>query len=215
MQARCPPEEYGEVFVLDDGGEVDLDLGNYERYSNVKRTRKKNIKTGKTVQIVPYLRNAIRNWVERVAIVAVDETGVEPNVSIIELGGAVGDIESPLFLESVRWLRGYTGKDNFVHIHVSLVPQTNGEQQKTKPTKHAIASFLGAGLVPDPVEEEQMILVHDIGSTYHVPMLLEQQGVISLLTGLLILEKLGVSEALRKQGDETWKAWKSLTGAPP
>ena len=60
-----------------------------------------------------------------------------------------------------------------------------------------------------------MILVHDIGSTYHVPMLLEQQGVISLLTGLLILEKLGVSEALRKQGDETWKAWKSLTGAPP
>ena len=103
------------------------------------------------MQIVPYLRNAIRNWVERVAIVAVDETGVEPNVSIIELGGAVGDIESPLFLESVRWLRGYTGKDNFVHIHVSLVPQTNGEQQKTKPTKHAIASFLGAGLVPDPV----------------------------------------------------------------
>ena len=161
------PTEHGEVFVLDDGGEVDLDLGNYERYLNVKLTRENNITTGKiyrhviererrgdylgkTVQVVPHLTDATQDWIERVARVPVDETGVEPDACVIELGGTVGDIESAPFLESVRQLRRRAGKDNFVHIHVSLVPQIHGEQ-KTKPTQQAIRDIRAAGLVPDLV----------------------------------------------------------------
>ncbi|CRG87741.1 CTP synthase [Talaromyces islandicus] len=244
------PTEHGEVFVLDDGGEVDLDLGNYERYLNVKLTRENNITTGKiyrhviekerrgdylgkTVQVVPHLTDATQDWIERVARVPVDETGAEPDACVIELGGTVNDIESAPFLESVRQLRRRAGKGNFVHIHVSLVPQIHGEP-KTKPTQQAIKDIRGAGLVPDliacrcatrlerpliekiaaycQVDEEQVIVVHDIESTYRVPMLLKEQKVPSLLTNILNLEKLGISEAQRKRGDETWKAWGSLTG---
>ena len=161
------PTEHGEVFVLDDGGEVDLDLGNYERYLNVKLTRENNITTGKiyrhviekerrgdylgkTVQVVPHLTDATQGWIERVARVPVDETGAEPDACVIELGGTVGDIESGPFLESVRQLRRRAGKNNFVHIHVSLVSQINGEH-KTKPTQQAIKDIRGVGLIPDLV----------------------------------------------------------------
>lgn len=96
------PTEHGEVFVLDDGGETDLDLGNYERYLNITLTRDNNITTGKiyqhviererrgdylgkTVQIVPHLTNALQDWIERVAMVPVDDTNEEPNICVIEL----------------------------------------------------------------------------------------------------------------------------------
>ncbi|KNE60049.1 CTP synthase [Allomyces macrogynus ATCC 38327] len=105
------PLDHGEVFVLDDGGEVDLDLGNYERFLDVTLTRDNNITTGKvyrqviekerrgdylgkTVQVVPHITDAIQDWVERVASVAVDASGQAPDVCIVELGGTVGDIES-------------------------------------------------------------------------------------------------------------------------
>ena len=111
------PTEHGEVFVLNDGGEVDLDLGNYERYLNVTLTRDNNITTGKiyreviekerrgdylgkTVQIVPHLTDAIQDWIERVAALPVDESGEVPDVCIVELGGTVGDIESCLLYTS-------------------------------------------------------------------------------------------------------------------
>ncbi|KAG8905413.1 CTP synthase ura7, partial [Tulasnella sp. 417] len=109
----------GEVYVLNDGGEVDLDLGNYERYLNVTLSRDNNITTGKvysqviekerkgdylgkTVQIVPHVTNAIQDWIERVSKIPVDETGEEPDVCIVELGGTVGDIESAPFIEAMR-----------------------------------------------------------------------------------------------------------------
>ncbi|KAJ3011709.1 hypothetical protein NUW54_g2081 [Trametes sanguinea] len=109
------PQEHGEVYVLNDGGEVDLDLGNYERYLNVTLSRDNNITTGKiyreviekerrgdylgkTVQIVPHVTNAIQDWIERVSKIPVDETGEEPDVCIVELGGTVGDIESAPFV---------------------------------------------------------------------------------------------------------------------
>lgn len=112
------PTEHGEVFVLNDGGEVDLDLGNYERYLNVTLTRDNNITTGKiyreviekerrgdylgkTVQIVPHLTDAIQDWIERVAALPVDESGESPDVCIVELGGTVGDIESAPFVEAL------------------------------------------------------------------------------------------------------------------
>ncbi|KAF2836775.1 CTP synthase [Patellaria atrata CBS 101060] len=159
------PKEHGEVFVLDDGGEVDLDLGNYERYLNITLTRENNITTGKiykhviererkgdylgkTVQVVPHVTDAIQEWIERVAKLPVDDTKEEPDVCIIELGGTVGDIESMPFVEAMTQLRRRAGKNNFIQIHVSYIPLINGEQ-KTKPTQQAIKMVRSAGLIPD------------------------------------------------------------------
>ncbi|KAB2578353.1 putative ctp synthase protein [Lasiodiplodia theobromae] len=159
------PKEHGEVFVLSDGGEVDLDLGNYERYLNITLTRENNITTGKiyqhviekerrgdylgkTVQVVPHITDAIQAWIERVSRIPVDDTNEEPDVCIVELGGTVGDIESMPFVEALTQLRHRAGKNNFLNIHVSYVPTINGEQ-KTKPTQHAVKSVRSAGLIPD------------------------------------------------------------------
>ncbi|KAF9737202.1 CTP synthase [Paraphaeosphaeria minitans] len=159
------PREHGEVFVLSDGGEVDLDLGNYERYLNITLTRDNNITTGKiyqhvieqerkgtylgkTVQVVPHITDAIQDWIERVARIPVDDTNEVPDVCIIELGGTVGDIESMPFVEAMTQLRRRAGRNNFLQIHVSYVPVINGEQ-KTKPTQQAIKAVRSAGLVPD------------------------------------------------------------------
>ncbi|MCJ1337319.1 CTP synthase ura7 [Bachmanniomyces sp. S44760] len=243
------PTEHGEVFVLDDGGEVDLDLGNYERYLNITLTRENNITTGKiylhviererkgdylgrTVQVVPHLTDAIQDWIERVARIPVDDTNQEPNVCIIELGGTVGDIESGPFIEAMRQLRRRAGKDNFLQIHVSLIPVVNREQ-KTKPTQQAIRDVRSAGLSPDliacrcsepleksttdkiamfcQVETSQVVAVHDVSSTYHVPLLLENQGLITLLRDILRLDLLTISPTLVKRGSYTWNAWKTLT----
>ncbi len=146
---------------------MDLDLGNYERYLNITLTRENNITTGKiyqhviererrgdylgrTVQVVPHLTDAIQDWVERVARIPVDDTNEEPDVCIIELGGTVGDIESGPFIEAMRQMRRRAGKDNFLQIHVSLVPVVNREQ-KTKPTQQAIRDARSVGLNPDLV----------------------------------------------------------------
>lgn len=167
------PKEHGEVFVLDDGGEVDLDLGNYERYLNITLTRENNITTGKvylhviekerrgdylgrTVQVVPHITDAIVDWIERVAQIPVDDTKETPDVCIIELGGTVGDIESMPFVEALTHLRRRAGRDNFVQIHVSYIPVVNGEQ-KTKPTQQAIRAVRSAGLIPDLVRNTTII----------------------------------------------------------
>ncbi|KAI9840352.1 MAG: CTP synthase ura7 [Thelocarpon superellum] len=245
------PMEHGEVFVLDDGGEVDLDLGNYERYLNITLTRENNITTGKiyqhviererrgdylgrTVQVVPHLTDAIQDWIERVAKIPVDDTKEQPDVCIIELGGTVGDIESGPFIEAMRQLRRRAGKDNFLQIHVSLIPVVGGEQ-KTKPTQQAIRDVRSAGLSPDliacrciepldksttdkiamfcQVESEQVVAVHDVSSTYHVPLLLEKQGLIGLLRNILRLDAVVISPTLRTRGQQTWHEWKRLTVA--
>lgn len=146
---------------------MDLDLGNYERYLNIKLTRENNITTGKiylhviekerrgdylgqTVQVVPHVTDAIRSWIERVSRIPVDDTNEEPDVCIVELGGTVGDIESGPFIEAMRSLRRAAGKNNFLQVHVSLVPIVGGEQ-KTKPTQQAIKDVRSAGLSPDLV----------------------------------------------------------------
>uniref|UniRef100_A0AAY4BNG5 CTP synthase n=1 Tax=Denticeps clupeoides TaxID=299321 RepID=A0AAY4BNG5_9TELE len=213
------PYEHGEVFVLDDGGEVDLDLGNYERFLDIRLTRDNNLTTGKiyqsvitkerrgdylgkTVQVVPHITDAIQEWVMRQARVPVDDDGVEPQVCVIELGGTVGDIESMPFIEAFRQFQFKVKRENFCNIHVSLIPQpsTTGEQ-KTKPTQNSIRELRGLGLSPDlimcrcatpldnsvkekismfcHVEPEQVICVHDVSSIYRVPLLLENQGVVS------------------------------------
>ncbi|KAM9724430.1 CTP synthase 1b [Menidia menidia] len=161
------PYEHGEVFVLDDGGEVDLDLGNYERFLDIRLIRDNNLTTGKiyqsvinkerrgdylgkTVQVVPHITDAIQEWVMKQAKISVDDDGVEPQVCVIELGGTVGDIESMPFIEAFRQFQFKVKRENFCNIHVSLIPQpkTTGEQ-KTKPTQNSVRELRGLGLSPD------------------------------------------------------------------
>ncbi|KAG7195406.1 CTP synthase ura7 [Scheffersomyces spartinae] len=244
------PLEHGECFVLNDGGEVDLDLGNYERYLNITLTRNHNITTGKiyshviqkerngdylgkTVQVVPHITNAIQDWIERVAKIPVDDTGLEPEVCIIELGGTVGDIESAPFVEALRQFQFRVGQDNFALIHVSLVPVIHGEQ-KTKPTQAAIKDLRSLGLTPDMIacrcqEElevatiekigmfchvgpEQVIAVHDVNSTYHVPLLLKEQRMMKYLTKKLNITTPAAEEDVAK-GEALLSKWKQLTSA--
>jgi CTP synthase len=156
------PFEHGEVFVLDDGGEVDLDLGNYERFLDISLTSSHNITTGKvyrsviekermgeylgkTVQIIPHITNEIKSVMTAVA----DATGAE--VCIVELGGTVGDIEAMPFLEAVRQMNTELGKgENCMFVHTTLVPVlgTVGEQ-KTKPTQHSVKELRAIGIQPD------------------------------------------------------------------
>ena len=174
------PFEHGEVFVLDDGGEVDLDLGNYERFLDIALTRENNITTGKvyanviekerrgdylgkTVQVVPHITNEIQDWIERVAHVSADESEEIPDACVIELGGTVGDIESAPFIEALRQFQFRVGQENVCFVHVSLVPVMGpvGEQ-KTKPTQHTVKELRGLGIIPDilvcrsenPLEDE-------------------------------------------------------------
>ncbi|CAI4056150.1 hypothetical protein SUVZ_02G0760 [Saccharomyces uvarum] len=244
------PLEHGECFVLDDGGETDLDLGNYERYLGVTLTKDHNITTGKiyshviarerkgdylgkTVQIVPHLTNAIQDWIERVAKIPVDDTGMEPDVCIIELGGTVGDIESAPFVEALRQFQFKVGKENFALIHVSLVPVIHGEQ-KTKPTQAAIKGLRSLGLIPDMIAcrctdtldkptidkiamfchvgPEQVVNVHDVNSTYHVPLLLLEQRMIDYLFARLKLEEISLTEEDKQRGLELLSKWKATTG---
>ncbi|XP_058764344.1 uncharacterized protein LOC131637787 [Vicia villosa] len=161
------PFEHGEVYVLDDGGEVDLDLGNYERFLDIKLTRDNNITTGKiyqsviekerrgdylgkTVQVVPHITDAIQEWIERVAKIPVDGKEGPADVCVIELGGTIGDIESMPFIEALGQFSYRVGPGNFCLVHVSLVPILNvvGEQ-KTKPTQHSVRQLRGLGLFPN------------------------------------------------------------------
>ncbi|XP_024532868.1 CTP synthase isoform X3 [Selaginella moellendorffii] len=161
------PFEHGEVFVLDDGGEVDLDLGNYERFLDVTLTKNNNITTGKiyqsvidaerrgdylgkTVQVVPHITVEIQEWIERVAVVPVDGKEGAADVCVIELGGTIGDIESSPFVEALRQFQFRVGQENFCLVHVSLIPVLGvvGEQ-KTKPTQHSVQALRALGLTPD------------------------------------------------------------------
>lgn len=212
------PYEHGEVFVLNDGGEVDLDLGNYERFLDINLYKDNNITTGKiyqhvinkerhgdylgkTVQVVPHITDAVQEWVMNQAKVPVDADKKEPQICVIELGGTIGDIEGMPFVEAFRQFQFKAKRENFCNIHVSLVPQPNATgEQKTKPTQNSVRALRGLGLSPDlivcrstkpiemavkekismfcHVEPEQVIFIHDVSSTYRVPILLEQQGIL-------------------------------------
>lgn len=154
------PFEHGEVFVTDDGGETDLDLGHYERFIDEPLTRNSNATTGsiysavlaaerrgdylgKTVQVIPHITDEIKSRIKRLATDDVD-------VVITEVGGTVGDIEILPFLESLRQYRKDVGRDNICYIHVTLVPfiGPSGEQ-KTKPTQHSVTELRSRGIQPD------------------------------------------------------------------
>ncbi|KAF4519181.1 hypothetical protein B566_EDAN008244 [Ephemera danica] len=161
------PYEHGEVYVLDDGGEVDLDLGNYERFLDITLHRDNNITTGKiyqhvinkerhgdylgkTVQVVPHITDAVQEWVERVAKQSVSSDDREPDVCLIELGGTIGDIEGMPFVEAFRQFQFRVKRENFCCVHVSLVPQPRSTgEHKTKPTQSSVRELRGLGLSPD------------------------------------------------------------------
>jgi CTP synthase len=156
------PFQHGEVFVTDDGGETDLDLGHYERFVDVPLSKKSNATTGsiyqevlakerrgaylgQTVQVIPHITDEIKERILRLADDDVD-------VVITEIGGTVGDIEILPFLEAIRQFRKDVGRDNVFYVHVTLVPfiGPSGEQ-KTKPTQHSVTELRGRGIQPDAI----------------------------------------------------------------
>ena len=197
------PFQHGEVFVTDDGAETDLDLGHYERFTHAHLTRDNNLTTGriyeqiitkerrgdylgKTVQVIPHVTNEIKNAMKKVAAMGQD-------VTIIEIGGTVGDIESLPFLEAIRQMRQELGRENTVFVHVTLVPWIAAAQElKTKPTQHSVKEMLSIGIQPDillcrsdrflsndikskialfcNLEEKAVITARDVASIYEVPL---------------------------------------------
>jgi len=157
------PFQHGEVFVTDDGGETDLDLGHYERFTGIDLRRDSNVTTGSvylaviqrerrgdflgdTVQVIPHITNEIKSRIRRLG------ERTDADVVITELGGTVGDIEILPFLEAVRQFRNDVGPGNSACIHVTLAPYiAPSEEMKTKPTQHSVAELRSRGIVPDAI----------------------------------------------------------------
>ncbi len=157
------PFQHGEVFVTDDGGETDLDLGHYERFTGENLRRTSNVTSGSvylsviqkerrgdylgdTVQVIPHITNEIKDRIHRVG----DQGDID--VVITEVGGTVGDIESLPFLEAIRQYGNDVGRDNVLFIHVTLVPYiSTSEELKTKPTQHSVAELRSKGIHPDVI----------------------------------------------------------------
>jgi CTP synthase len=214
------PFQHGEVFVTDDGAETDLDLGHYERFTHARLSRDNNLTTGriyeqiitkerrgdylgKTVQVIPHVTNEIKNAMRKVA--------ADADVTIVEIGGTVGDIESLPFLEAIRQMRQEFGRENTVFVHVTLVPWIGAAQElKTKPTQHSVKELLSIGIQPDillcrtdrflsheikskialfcNLEERAVIAAKDVESIYEVPLTFAQEGVDKLALKYLHIE---------------------------
>ncbi len=214
------PFQHGEVFVTDDGAETDLDLGHYERFTHAHLSRDNNLTTGriyeqiitkerrgdylgKTVQVIPHVTNEIKNAMRKVA--------ADTDVTLVEIGGTVGDIESLPFLEAIRQMRQELGRENTVFVHVTLVPWIAAAQElKTKPTQHSVKELLSIGIQPDillcrtdrflshemkskialfcNVEEQAVVTAKDVPSIYEVPLVFAQEKVDALVLKYLHLQ---------------------------
>jgi CTP synthase len=153
------PYQHGEVYVTDDGGETDLDLGHYERFTNSTPSKQSNWTTGKiylsviqkerrgdylgrTVQVIPHITNEIKD--------AIRAASKDVDIALVEIGGTVGDIESLPFLEAIRQFRQDVGRDNTLYIHLTLVPFIGAAGElKTKPTQHSVRDLRSIGIQPD------------------------------------------------------------------
>ena len=220
--------EHGEVFVLNDGGEVDLDLGNYERFLSITLTRDHNLTTGKvynaviakerkgdylgkTVQVVPHITDEIQAWIERAAMIPIDDSGEPADVCLIEVGGTVGDIESSVFLEALRQFQFRVKRENFCLIFISIIPFLGNDcEQKAKTTQHGVKELRAVGLSPDiiicrskdPIEfrsrekisvfchvrPSHVLCIYEVSNIYHVPLILADQGLHLNLMEQLHLE---------------------------
>ena len=229
------PFEHGEVFVLDDGAETDLDLGHYERFTDENLHKGSNLTTGavysavlakerrgdylgKTVQVIPHITDEIKS---RIRSLAESETA---DLVVVEVGGTVGDIESLPFLEAIRQLRNEVGRENCAFVHVSLMPfiGPSGEL-KTKPTQHSVKELRSLGLQPDAIvcRSDRVIgrhLKEKISLLCDVPI----SGVISAIDAdsiykvPLVLHKEGlddyVAEHLRVDDAPDLSEWQTLVG---
>ncbi len=153
------PFQHGEVYVTDDGAETDLDLGHYERYTNVTTGQKNNFTSGRiynnvitkerrgdylggTVQVVPHITDEIKR--------AITDLADDEDVVIVEIGGTIGDIESLPFIEAIRQLRYSLGRENVLYVHLTLVPYIKAaDELKTKPTQHSVKELLSIGIQPN------------------------------------------------------------------
>ena len=229
------PYEHGEVYVLKDGGEVDLDLGNYERFLGTDMTFDHNVTTGKTyqhviereragdylgktVQIIPHVTDDIKRRIR--------EAAEGSDVCLIEIGGTVGDIESMPFLEALRQFAHEEDDEDILFTHVTLVPYSKNGEQKTKPTQHSVKELRSIGLQPDilvgrsedrldPETKEKIALFCDVPTDavfsnpdvediYHVPLMVEDEGLDEH-----VMERLGLAdEALPKAERST--EWREL-----
>jgi len=219
------PFQHGEVFVTEDGAETDLDLGHYERFISAKMRKANNFTTGqiydsvirkerrgeylgKTVQVIPHITNEIQTYVERGAAASHDGNA---DVSIVEIGGTVGDIESLPFLEAARQMGLRLSRNQVAYIHLTLVPYiaTAGEL-KTKPTQHSVQKLREIGIfptalvcradrpIPDDerakislfanVREEGVISMWDVDSVYKIPEILHEQGLDRIICDELALD---------------------------
>lgn len=214
------PIQHGEVFVTDDGAETDLDLGHYERFideslsqnSNLTSGRvywkviadeRKGVYGGQTIQVIPHVTNEIKKYIQKNA-----ESGAD--VSIVEIGGTVGDIESQPFLEAIRQFAVEAGRENCLFIHVTLVPYLSASNElKSKPTQHSVKEMLSLGLHPDiivcrtehpltddikrkialfcNVDAECIIENRDCDLLYGIPLMMEDEGLAKVA-----IKKLGL-----------------------
>ena len=218
------PYQHGEVYVTADGAETDLDLGNYERFSSVPLTRANSMTTGqvyqtviqkeregrylgRTVQVIPHITDEIKS-----RIFAIGESP-EVDVTIVEIGGTVGDIESIPFIEAARQFRHDIGRENVAYVHLTLVPEVTGGEFKTKPTQHSVKVLRELGIQPDillcratveltdsmkkkialftNVDDNAVISAHDITSTiYEIPLVYHKQNLDKIA-----IEKLNIKNA--------------------
>lgn len=216
------PYQHGEVYVTDDGAETDLDLGNYARFTEAPVARDSSITTGqiyqeviqreregrylgRTVQVIPHITDRIKQ-----RVLAVGEQP-DVDVTIVEIGGTVGDIESFPFLEAVRQMIHEIGHSHVISVHVTLIPEVAGGELKTKPTQHSVKELREIGVqpdvllcrVPDMLSEElrrkialftnvpyeAVISAYDIKTTiYEIPLTFHHQDLDSILLNLLHLE---------------------------
>jgi len=227
------PYQHGEVYVLKDGGEVDLDLGNYERFLGTDMTFDHNVTTGKTykhviekeragdylgntVQIIPHITDDIKRRIR--------EAAEGTDVCLIEVGGTVGDIEGMPYLEALRQFAHEEDDGDVLFAHVTLVPYSKNGEQKTKPTQHSVKELRSIGLQPDvlvgrcadrldPDTKEKIALFCDVPTDavfsnpdvediYHVPLMVEEEGLDEY-----VMERLNIAdEALPKaERDSRWR----------
>ncbi len=207
------PYQHGEVFITDDGAETDLDLGHYERFTDVNLNKNSNVTAGKvywsvlnkerngeydgkTVQVIPHITNEIAERMIRAS-----KEG-EIDVVITELGGTVGDIESLPFMEAIRQIKYLVGKENVMYVHVTLIPYLKmAGELKTKPTQHSVKELRGIGIQPDvlicrtemPLEnhiKEKLALFTDLDPS----AVIENMDADSLYEIPLMLEEQGLSK---------------------
>lgn len=229
------PYQHGEVFVLDDGAETDLDLGHYERFIDIRLNRVCNFTTGQvyaevihkerrgdylggTIQVIPHITNEIKRRIKLVA------RTLDAEIVILEVGGTVGDIESLPFVESLRQLRTEVGRENVFFIHVTWLPFIGAtEELKTKPTQHSVSELRSIGISPNMIiarsdfevpEDlcEKIALFCDVEKNAVVPM----KTADVLYEVPLLLEKAGVGDyVVERMGlhptlQPDWREWETL-----